>query len=115
MGAAIAASPNADKVTDSTQSQLQLSFASAQNLAEQTPQYASQIRAAARTSFLEGDQWAYTAGIVAILLGAVLVFFFYPRHEEEKMLLAGYYAEDSGKAAESAGRAEGRQPQTVAG
>ena len=115
MGAAIAASPNADKVTDSTQSQLQLSFASAQNLAEQTPQYASQIRAAARTSFLEGDQWAYTAGIVAILLGAVLVFFFYPRHEEEKGLLAGYHAEDAGKAAESAGRAEGRKPQTVAG
>jgi MFS family permease len=115
MGAAIAASPNADKVTDSTQSQLQLSFASAQNLAEQTPQYASQIRAAAKTSFLEGDQWAYTAGIVAILLGAVLVFFFYPRHEEEKGLLAGYHAEDAGKAAESAGRAEGRQPQTVAG
>ncbi len=115
MGAAIAASPNADKVTDSTQSQLQLSFASAQNLAEQTPQYASQIRAAAKMSFLEGDQWAYTAGIVAILLGAVLVFFFYPRHEEEKGLLAGYHAEDAGKAAESAGRAEGRKPQTVAG
>ena len=44
MSTAIAASPNADKVTDSTQSQLQLSFASAENLAQQNPQYASQIR-----------------------------------------------------------------------
>ena len=43
MGAAIAASPDADKVTDSTQSQLQLSYASAEDLAAQNPQYADQI------------------------------------------------------------------------
>ena len=35
-------------------------------------------RGGASTSFLEGDQWAYLAGIVAILLGAALVFFFFP-------------------------------------
>ena len=28
---------------------------------------------------MEGDQWAYTAGIVAIALGATLVFFMFPR------------------------------------
>jgi hypothetical protein len=96
MGAAIAASPDGAKVTDSTQSQLQLSFASAENLAQQHPQYASQIIAAARQSFLEGDDWAYTAGIVAILVGAALVFTRFPKHAEEERLLAGYRAEDAG-------------------
>jgi hypothetical protein len=95
MGAAIAASPDGAKVTDSTQSQLQLSFASAENLAQQHPQYASQIIAAARQSFLEGDDWAYTAGIVAILVGAALVFTRFPKHAEEERLLAEYHAEDA--------------------
>ena len=46
-------------------------------------------------SFLQGDQWAYTAGIVAVLLGAVVVFFLFPTHQEEERLLAGYHAEDT--------------------
>ena len=96
VGAAIAASPNAEKVTDSTQSQLQLSFASAEDLAAQNPQYASAITAAAKSSFLEGDDWAYTAGVVAVLLGAGLVFHFFPRRDEERRLLAAYHAEDTG-------------------
>jgi EmrB/QacA subfamily drug resistance transporter len=95
MGAAIAASPDGERVTDSTQSQLQLSFASAENLAQQYPQYASQITAAAKQSFLEGDDWAYTAGVVAILVGAALVFTRFPKHAEEERLLAGYQAEDA--------------------
>ena len=49
-------------------------FAGAEEIAEQNPQYASQITAAAKESFLDGADWAYTAGIVAILLGAALVF-----------------------------------------
>ena len=101
MGAAIAAAPNGQNVTDSTQSQLQLSFASAADLAEQNPQFASQITAAAKTSFLQGDQWAYTAGAVAILAGAVLVFFRYPKHAEEKRLLAQYHADDTEPSAAS--------------
>ena len=40
--------------------------------------------------------WAYTAGIVAILLGATLVFFLFPKHEDEERLLAQYHAEDTG-------------------
>jgi EmrB/QacA subfamily drug resistance transporter len=96
MGAAIASSPDGQKVTDSTQSQLQLSFASAENLAQQHPQYADQITAAAKQSFLEGDDWAYTAGIVAILVGAALVFARFPKQAEEERLLAGYHAEDAG-------------------
>ncbi len=95
MGAAITSSPQGQSITDSTQAQLQLSYASAADLAEQNPQYASQILAAAKQSFLDGDDWAYTAGIVAILLGAVLVFLRFPRHAEEERLLAEYHAADT--------------------
>jgi len=51
--------------------------------------------AAAKTSFLQGDQWAYTAGIVAILIGAAIVFFLFPKREEEERLLASYHADDT--------------------
>jgi len=55
----------------------------------------NEIIAGAKTSFLHGDQWAYTAGIVAIVLGAVLVFFLFPRREDEERLLARYREEDN--------------------
>jgi len=92
--AAIAASPNSNTISDSVQSQLTKSFAGAEDTAQQYPQYASQITAAAKTSFLQGDQWAYTAGIVAILVGATIVFFLFPKHDQEEALLASYHAED---------------------
>jgi MFS transporter, DHA2 family, multidrug resistance protein len=95
MGAAITSSPEGQKVTESTQSQLQLSFASASDLAAENPKYSSEILAAAKSSFLSGDRWAYTAGIVSVLLGAVLVSFFYPRKEEEQRLLAEFHAADT--------------------
>jgi Na+/melibiose symporter-like transporter len=87
-------------VTDSVQNQLTKSFAGAEEVAQQHPQYASQIIAAAKTSFLQGDQWAYTAGLVAVLAGAVLVFFAFPKKEEEQESLARYHAEDQGPRAE---------------
>ena len=59
------------------QSELTKSFSSA-NTAAQYPQYSDQIINAAKTSFLEGADWAYTAGIVAIVLGAALVYFRFP-------------------------------------
>jgi len=93
MGSAIADSGK--NITESTQAELTKSFSSAEALAEQYPKYADQITAAAKTSFLQGDQWAYTAGLVAVLLGAVLVFFMFPKREEEERLLAAYHAEDS--------------------
>src|SRR5689334_25000716 len=93
--AAIAAAPNSQSVNDSVQAQLTKSFAGAEAVAEQYPQYASQITAAARQSFLDGDQWAYTAGIVAVLLGAALVFFLFPKRDEEQQLLARYHEEDT--------------------
>ena len=93
MGAAIAGSGT--HVTDSTQAQLQLSFASAENLAAKHPANADQILAAAKQSFLDGDQWAYTAALVAVLVGMSLVFFVFPRKDEEEALRAAYRAEDA--------------------
>ena len=86
-------------VTDATQAQLQLSFASAENLAKQNPQYASQITAAAKQSFLDGDEWAYIGAMVAIVAGMALVFFFFPRKEHEEELRASYHARDEAAAA----------------
>jgi DHA2 family multidrug resistance protein-like MFS transporter len=97
-GAAIAADPNQQQITSSVENQLTKSFAGAVDTAQQYPQYASQITAAAKASFLQGDQWAYTAGIVAILLGAMLVFLLFPKKDDEQKLLARYHTEDSGRA-----------------
>ena len=93
--AAIAASPDSSKVSDSTAAALTKSFSSAEALAQQYPQYASQIDAAARSSFLSGDQWAYTAGVVAVLIGAALVAWCFPGRDRERELLAEYHAADS--------------------
>jgi hypothetical protein len=90
--AAVSAAPH--HVADSVQNQLTKSFAGAEAVAQQHPQYASQITAAAKQSFLDGDQWAYTAGLVAVLVGAALVFFVFPRKDQEQSLLAGYHDED---------------------
>ncbi len=91
----ITASPNAANVSSSVEAQLTKSFSSAANTATQYPQYAKQITNAARTSFVDGANWAYTAGILAIVLGAVLVFFMFPKHDGEVELLAEYHAEDT--------------------
>ena len=93
-GAAIAASDK--NVTDCTQAQLTKSFAGAEDVAEQHPQYADAIISGAKTAFLQGDQWAYTAGLVAVIGGAVLVFFMFPKRDDERRLLAAYHDEDTG-------------------
>jgi hypothetical protein len=93
---AIAGSPNNQQVNDSVQNQLTKSFAGAESVAQQYPQSASQITAAAKQSFLDGADWAYTAGLVAVLLGAALVFFLFPRKDGEQQLLERYHAEDTG-------------------
>jgi DHA2 family multidrug resistance protein-like MFS transporter len=92
------------QTSDSVQNELTKSFAGAEATAQQYPQYASQITAAARQSFLDGDQWAYTAGIVAVLLGAALVFFLFPRRGAEQTMLEAFAAEDAGDAAPSPDR-----------
>ena len=84
-------------ITASTQAELTKSFASAADTASRYPPSVQQnIIDGAKTAFLQGDQWAYTAGLVAVVLGAVLVFFFFPRHEEEERLLAEYHEADTG-------------------
>ena len=93
--AAIATAPNKEQITDGVAAQLTKSFAGAEEIAAQYPQYSTQITAAAKSSFLDGADWAYTAGIVAIVLGAVVVFFLFPKREEEEQLLAAYHAEDT--------------------
>src|SRR6266576_3985513 len=77
--AAIAAAPNADQITSSVQEQLTKSFSSAEAVAAQYPQYASAITAGAKTSFLDGADWAYAAGIIAVLIGGAIVFLLFPK------------------------------------
>jgi DHA2 family multidrug resistance protein-like MFS transporter len=100
MGTAIAAS--GQNVTSTTQSELQLSYSSATDMAQQYPQYANQIMSAAKQSFLDGDKWAYTAAMIAVAIGMLLVFFFFPKKQEELKLRASYLAIDSGAGAVAA-------------
>ena len=83
-------------VTSNTQAELTKSFASAADLAQRYPASQQQsIIDGAKTAFLQGDQWAYLAGIIAVLLGAVLVFVMFPRQQRERELLAQYEREDA--------------------
>jgi len=95
MATAVAADPAGADAVSSMTAELTKSFASAEAMAQQYPQYASQITAAAKASFLAGDQWAYLAGLAAVLFGAVLVFFLFPKEDAEKRLLAEYHATDT--------------------
>jgi MFS transporter, DHA2 family, multidrug resistance protein len=93
--AQIAASPEAGDVSQSTENALTKSFSSAQALAQQYPDQASAIISAAKSSFIDGADAAYTAGIVAILIGAAIVFFLFPRRDEEIRLLTEYHTQDT--------------------
>lgn len=95
VAAAIAASGSPGSIPTGVTNELQMSFAGAQAVAAQYPQYADQIIAAARESFLAGDQNAYIAGIVSVLIGAALVAFVFPRHDREVTLLSEYHDRDS--------------------
>ena len=50
---------------------------------------------AAQQSFVDGQDWAYVAGVIAIVLGAALVFFLFPRHDHELELLGEYEQADA--------------------
>jgi len=88
-------------ITSSVQSELTKSFASAADTATRyPPSVQQQIVAGAKSAFLKGDQWAYLAGIVAVVLGAALVFFCFPKREEEQRLLASYAAGETHESVE---------------
>jgi hypothetical protein len=96
MGTAISSS-GAD-VTADTQSQLQLSYASAADLAAADPEYGDEILSAAQTSFLEGDQLAYLAGLGAVGIGMGLTWAFFPRKDEELRMRDAFHAADAAAA-----------------
>jgi EmrB/QacA subfamily drug resistance transporter len=91
----IAASPQAADVSEKVQNELTKSFSSAANTAEQYPEFAPQIIAAARNSFLDGGDWTYAAGMIAIALGIAVVFFLFPKRDEELRLLDRFHGEDA--------------------
>ncbi|NTW07951.1 MAG: MFS transporter [Anaerolineaceae bacterium] len=101
MTAAIAAAPQGAEAPPAAISGLTMSYAGAQSVAAEYPQYADQITSAAKTSFLAGDSQAYIAGIIAVLLGAALVFFIFPKAEKERTLLEEYHKQDSVISSES--------------
>jgi hypothetical protein len=97
--ASAAITSSGKNVSDNVQSELTKSFSSATDAAKQySPSIQDDIAAAAKASFLHGDQWAYLAGIVAVLLGAAVVFFLFPKNQEERRMLAEFAAEDAAAA-----------------
>jgi EmrB/QacA subfamily drug resistance transporter len=95
VASAIAGAPNKSQITSSVQSQLEKSFSSAADVAKEYPEYANAITAAAKASFLQGANWAYAAGVIAVVVGIVVVFFCFPRKDEEEELLDGYQERDA--------------------
>jgi EmrB/QacA subfamily drug resistance transporter len=89
-------SSSGQDVTSSTQAELTKSFSSAADTASRYPSSQQDaIISGAKTAFLQGDQWAYAAGVVTILIGATLVFFCFPKRDDEQRLLAEYHAQDT--------------------
>jgi len=97
------AAPNKAHISDTTEATFQKSFASATDVASKYPQYEDTIIAGAKSAFLSGDEWAYGAGIAAILIGALVVFFLFPHKDEEARLLEQYGREDEDSPAAPAG------------
>lgn len=95
MARQISESSQAAQVTEATQGTLQKSFSGAVGLGEQYPQYASEITAAARESFLSGANWAYAAAIAAGLVAMAIVRFAYPGKQGEIHLLEEYSNQDA--------------------
>jgi hypothetical protein len=91
----IAASPHASNISERVQQELTKSFSSAANTAQQYPEYAQAIAGAARKSFLDGGDWTYAAGMIAVAAGIGVVFFLFPGHDAELALLDRFHTEDA--------------------
>ena len=96
----ISASPQASQVSSSVTDQLEKSYSGAAAIAERYPQYSKQIISAAKSSFLDGQKLSYSVGMIAIALGATLIWRFFPDQENERKLIAEYNAEDGTASAE---------------
>ncbi len=94
---AVASSPNSSEVNANVQSELTKSFDGAEDIAKQYPQQSQQILNAAKESFIHGQHWAYASGILAVLLGAVVVGLFFPGRQDERDLLESYVREDASR------------------
>lgn len=82
------------QITSGIRSALTKSYGSAVDLANQYPQYKTAVLQAVKESFLSGANWAYLAGVIASIIGAVLVWFFFPRHDREKALYKQWGSEN---------------------
>ena len=100
IGADLAAlSPqDAAKVSDDTADALTSSFQSSEQVAQQYPDYASQITAAAADAFTSGKSAAIAVALLMTLIGLALVLFVYPRKDAEE----AYYGQVSAKDGASA-------------
>ncbi len=90
----LADAPNAADVSSSVASELEKSFSSAADTALRYPQYAEQIIAAAKDSFVHGADWSFLTAIIAVLIGAVIVAVFFPKKAAEEEALRRYRDED---------------------
>lgn len=81
-------SATAAKVSDETADALTSSFQSADQVAKQYPDYASQITTAAADAFTTGKSAAIAVALLMTLVGLALVLFAYPRKQAEE----AYYA-----------------------
>jgi MFS family permease len=95
----IAASPESSGVSDQVVTALTKSFAGAEAVAKQFPQYAPEITDAARESFVAGQHNAFIAGFAAMVLGTLLAFFGFPDRDGEQELLASYATADAAESA----------------
>ncbi|MCU0278394.1 MAG: MFS transporter [Candidatus Nanopelagicales bacterium] len=98
MASAIAQAPDPSAISDTTVTQLQKSYSGAEEISVQYPQYAEAITSAAKQAFLQGANWAYAAGIVAILLAAAVTWWRYPGRDGERELVAEYQKTDAAEA-----------------
>jgi EmrB/QacA subfamily drug resistance transporter len=96
-GAAVATKISASgaHLTDQVTSELERSYSSAAAVAQADPQNAQAIIAGAKSSFLSGANWSYTAGALLIALGALLVWTMFPSKDRELELLDEYRATDT--------------------
>ena len=92
----IAAAPSSEQsqITDQVQAELTKSFSSAAQTATRYPQYSAEIIQGASESFIDGQKWAYVAGVIAIAGGAALIATMYPKHDRELELLDSYHRAD---------------------